>query len=782
MDLVSVVIPCFNPGAWLLDAVASARAQTYSRVETVLVNDGTNRDECRSHIQEASRKVDVYLEQSNRGLAAARNTGFGAARGRYVVPLDADDLLQPAYVAECVAAMKAAPDAAFVYTDYLVFGAHQYRERLPEYNLYTLLDRNFLTYAALMSKEEWEQARGYDESMREGYEDWEFWLRLGAHGRFGHHLPMPLFRYRRRGASLYDAAFSHHQELAGYIQSRHPELYGYGARARLKARWSPAVCIVGACVPGSQTIEDVQIVGTGALGTLPERSPAPAFLLAGPELDPRSAEVGALAIWSGHESLQLPDGSLVMSRRAVSQEPDNIRIASGVATAPAARTSGRMMPFWDSLHRHLVNAQLLNWESWRRHPLRSALRLMPLRWKERINQTVGRPVFDLSFYLQFQPTSLVLENKLVEPLVYFPKPASGRRRVALVTPHLGPGGAENVLLEIAASLCRDRFEVLLLATQSHDDRWLSRWRQRVDYVYDLAKAVSPERMSAAVHSVICNWNCEAVLVQNSLFGYAALPHIKHSSAGTRTLDLIHAADTGWDLISCTRKVGTAIDLRVAVSDSVRDRLLACGTVEERIRVIGNGVDLDRFRPSPAHRNAPIKQILFVGRLDPVKRPLLLVRIALALAALRKIRDFRFVVAGDGPETGRLRASVRRAGLEAVFEFRGHVDDVAPLFAASDVVVLPSKSEGVPLVVLEAFACSRPVVASKIGAVAEPLDSQCGVLIDVSSGEAAAFAVALDNLLDQPGLREQMGATGRKRVENQYDRRRCLEAYASLFDY
>ena len=295
MDLVSIVVPCFNPSAWLLDAVTSACAQTYSRVEIVLVNDGTERDECRAHIEKASHKVSVYLEQPNRGLPAARNTGFRAAHGRYVLPLDADDLLEPAYVAECVAAIKSAPEAAFVYTDRLVFGSHSYINRLPDYNLYTLLNHNFLTYAALIRKEDWEQAGGYDESMRLGYEDWEFWLRLGSRGRFGRHLPMPLFRYRRHGPSLYEVAVSHHQELVGYIRSQHSELYEYGARARVKARWSPAVCLVGACTRGSQTIQDIQVIGTGGSDALPERSKAPAFLLAGSELDSHSAEVAALS-------------------------------------------------------------------------------------------------------------------------------------------------------------------------------------------------------------------------------------------------------------------------------------------------------------------------------------------------------------------------------------------------------------------------------------------------------------------------------------------------------
>jgi hypothetical protein len=76
---------------------------------------------------------------------------------------------------------------------------------------------------------------GEDESMRFGYEDWEFWLRLGAANRFGRRLPKPLFHYRKRTGSLSDTALVHHAENVAYIESRHPELYGERHRARLKA-------------------------------------------------------------------------------------------------------------------------------------------------------------------------------------------------------------------------------------------------------------------------------------------------------------------------------------------------------------------------------------------------------------------------------------------------------------------------------------------------------------------------------------------------------------------
>ncbi len=76
MELVSIIIPGYNPGAWLLDAVASARAQTYADIETILVNDGTDNAESLHHMRAAAGQVDVYLEQPNRGLPAARNAGL----------------------------------------------------------------------------------------------------------------------------------------------------------------------------------------------------------------------------------------------------------------------------------------------------------------------------------------------------------------------------------------------------------------------------------------------------------------------------------------------------------------------------------------------------------------------------------------------------------------------------------------------------------------------------------------------------------------------------------
>jgi glycosyltransferase involved in cell wall biosynthesis len=729
--LVSIVIPAYNPTGFLLEAIASASAQTYPHTEIILVNDGSDKLESTAILERASRLVKTYIEQPNRGPAVARNTGIRAAQGEYIVPLDADDLLEAAYVAECLGTLCDS-DAAFAYTDFNVFGTERYLEKPGEYNLYRLLDRNYLAYAALIRMRDWEMAGGYDEAGEcIGYEDWEFWLRLGARNRFGQYLPKSLLRYRKHGPSVYTAARTRHGELLAYIRGRHPELYDYENRARIKARWSPAVSIITVDPPTNQTIADIQMIAPG-------QSPASGVVLDAVEapLDPQAAELAALANWSGH-----------------------------MPSAPAASPGGR-------LHRHLLNAELLSLRSWTHHPLRSTARLIPLRMKEQINRLAGRPILDLSFYLQFRPNSVLMGDAIVEPLVYFPKPARGRKRVALVNPHLGPGGAESVLYDIASTICSDAFETLLLATHSRDDRWMTKWRERVDHVYDLERVISPEMMTAGLCSVVSNWRCDYLVIQNSLYGYGALPLVKKLLPGIKIIDVIHSLDGTWDQIAATADVAAHIDVRVAMSETVQSRLPGA-------LLIRNGVDLARFSPVPL-RPDPTKTILFAGRLNPVKRPVFLADIAHELTTLRPQRDFRFLIAGDGPEEGRFRQRVHKLGLNSIFDFRGQVDDLAPLLTGCELLLVPSRSEGVPLVVLEALASARPVVASKTGSIPEVLDSSCGVLIE-QIDSASEFARAIQSLLEQPELCAKMGVEGRRRVVAKHDIRKTREAFARIFD-
>ena len=103
-----------------------------------------------------------------------------------------------------------------------------------------------------------------------------------------------------------------------------------------------------------------------------------------------------------------------------------------------------------------------------------------------------------------------------------------------------------------------------------------------------------------------------------------------------------------------------------------------------------------------------------------------------------------------------------------------------VLAEADVVIVPSRAEGIPLIVLEAMATARPVVCSAVGAVSEALDSSTGILIEPGPDLARRFAFALQTLLEDPALREALGQAARRKVEAEYDRRRSRRAYGDLF--
>lgn len=776
-----MVIPAYNPRPWLREAVASAYDQTHGRVEVILVDDGSDSPESRAVLEMLSSEVTRFIQQPNRGVSAARNAGCRAAKGEFIVQLDSDDLLERDFVEVCVAELTARPEAAFAYTDFRVFGRKHYVERLADYNLFRLLAENTIGYACLIHKNVWDATGGYDESLV-GYEDWELWLRLGGQGHFGHHIDRVLFRYRKHGRSLVDVARERHEELVARIRARHAQLYSPDAYAAIKAKWEPAAAVIAAERPPAQTIQDYQISTPGNCRDLLARTAAPAFALTrGGPVDPQTAELAALAVWAGQECIELADGSLAASRAALAarERTDDVCPRARPRHSRTVNTYADRAGPLDTFARHLSNAELLSVEAWTRHPVQSLTRMIPLRAKEAVNRVSGRTVFDLSFYLQFQPRAVLLNGSPVAPIEYLP-PRATRKRIALVTPHLGPGGAETVLLDVASACGRARYEISVIAMQSRDDRWRERWRESADHIYDLAAFVPPERIPAVLYSIAVNWRFDHIFIQNSLPAYSMAAELKRALPEARLIDLIHTADNGgWDLIKAARAALPFFDVHVAISDAVRNRLVECGVRPERVRLIPNGVDLERFQPAP-DRVDERARILFAARLDPVKRPLLVADIAAALKQRRPRADFVFAVAGDGSERDRLVARIRQLGIEDLFEFSGHVEDMAPLFASSDLLVLTSEIEGVPLVVLEAMASACPVIASDTGAIHEVLDEHTGVLIPKSEREAEEFAAAIDGLLNSDASRRRLGERGRRRVERGYSRERALESYRELF--
>lgn len=227
------------------------------------------------------------------------------------------------------------------------------------------------------------------------------------------------------------------------------------------------------------------------------------------------------------------------------------------------------------------------------------------------------------------------------------------------------------------------------------------------------------------------------------------------------------------------------DRVVAVSDGQRRKILNAGVTPAKVQVIHNAIALgdvpgpDASLPGRASLGIPREALLVgtAGRLSPEKNHLGFVR---AAAKVREsLPEAHFVVWGEGALRAELESEAARLGLSGRFHMPGFSRDVRRLFHELDIFVLPSHTEGLSNVILEAFACSRPVVATAVGGNPEVVeDGVSGIL--TPAGDDAALARAVLTLAASPELRRAMGAAGFERVAGQFGFEAQTARYAALY--
>ncbi len=222
-----------------------------------------------------------------------------------------------------------------------------------------------------------------------------------------------------------------------------------------------------------------------------------------------------------------------------------------------------------------------------------------------------------------------------------------------------------------------------------------------------------------------------------------------------------------------RAVRPLTTVAVCVAESEKQEGIAAGVCDPRTTVvIRNGVDTRT--PGPVESRSATPRIVWVGRLKLPKDPLTLVR---ALGSLEGTFDADLV--GDGPLRRTVEEELRRLGLGATVRLLGEREDVATLLAQSDVFVLASRSEGLPLSILEAMAAGLPVVASRVGGVPElVVDGETGLL--VRPGDPEQLAAALGRLLADELLRRRLGEAGRARAREHFDLDSVRRAHVDLY--
>jgi glycosyltransferase involved in cell wall biosynthesis len=236
---VSVIMPCFNHGEFLPEAVGSVKNIKRDDIELIVVDDGSTDERTRKEIDELCKQGIKVIRQDNKGPAAARNVGIRASQGEYLFPLDADDHLRCGWINHGIGILESDPGVGVVYGDAQCFGTRTHRWQVGPFDADRLLDWNFIHASALYRRSVWEQNSGYEETrLVQGLEDWDFWLGALEHGWRFAYVTEVFFDYRQAEQSMSTRAAPFKDQIREFVARKHGVLYRQAFLSLLNERQS----------------------------------------------------------------------------------------------------------------------------------------------------------------------------------------------------------------------------------------------------------------------------------------------------------------------------------------------------------------------------------------------------------------------------------------------------------------------------------------------------------------------------------------------------------------
>ncbi|MFD0835490.1 glycosyltransferase family 2 protein [Mariniflexile aquimaris] len=227
-NLVSIIIPCYNQACFIEEALYSVLEQTYTNWECIIVDDGST-DDTKKIAQYWAEKDSrfIYFEKLNGGLSSARNVGISKSKGTFILLLDSDDKYDFSFISKAINILEKDPNCGAV----SCWGQKFIKTKRLEIFKPTggviedFLFQNSAIGTSMLRKLCWQEIGGYDEKMKKGYEDWEFYIRLTQKWKV-HVIPEVLFFYRQRDDSMRKIAIKNYDKvIKEYIFKKHKDLY-----------------------------------------------------------------------------------------------------------------------------------------------------------------------------------------------------------------------------------------------------------------------------------------------------------------------------------------------------------------------------------------------------------------------------------------------------------------------------------------------------------------------------------------------------------------------------
>jgi len=236
MAKVCIVIPCYNHGKYIDEAIQSILSQTYKDIEIIVVNDGSTDEFTIDKLKSLHYPKTQVLFQQNSGPVVARNNAITQTKAEFILPLDADDYFDKTYIEKAVDILEINNDVGAVNCYLQAFGVLDFVVKPLSGGAENFIVKNNACISLLYRRICWEQVGGYSENMKAGYEDWDFWLKVLQKNWKIEVIPEILFYYRKSENSRDSIAFQQHPLKVKEIVSNHLEFYQNNILAYVEAK------------------------------------------------------------------------------------------------------------------------------------------------------------------------------------------------------------------------------------------------------------------------------------------------------------------------------------------------------------------------------------------------------------------------------------------------------------------------------------------------------------------------------------------------------------------
>jgi len=367
-----------------------------------------------------------------------------------------------------------------------------------------------------------------------------------------------------------------------------------------------------------------------------------------------------------------------------------------------------------------------------------------------------------------------------------------KTRILYLVPHFVCGGAEQVDLDILQGFRDAGFELTVVACQDADHVWLDRFSAVASDCFvlqNLSGDVAGRK--ALLDYLLVSRAADVVFIRNAALGYDLCEQWQQVSPQVKFVDLLHLHAFGEDWVRRSAIYHDMLAARFVITEDLKD--YATGRYRlnpDKFITIHNGVDPTGF-PSSAELgqarrevrldlgldpDAPV--VAFCGRVSDQKDPLRWLRII--GQALRLRPDLQPLVIGDGDLLPAMKAESERLGLSSRIRFLGYRDDARKLLTGCDVLLMTSRYEGLPQVILESLAGGAAVVATDVGGTREAVDASVGTLLDLSA-EDDAFAGAVLHWCEALAADPDLRARCQRHVFDRFHVERQRKAYSEAVE-